>query len=427
MQLDTYRMRLSRQKKALALDRKPTISTPGQRAPLAAVGQSTGPIWLATGFRPFFLAAATLAAVWVPGWALLFGGFVDVTFAFPRIAWHGHEMLFGFASAAIAGFLLTAIQNWTKRKTAGGSWLALLMVLWSAGRLVMLIPGQPIFTAIVDLLFWVLLIPTIARPLIVTRNRRNYPFIALLMALAVINLSSHVANTAGRIETHQQLNYVALDLILIIIAIVAGRIIPLFTRNALADADRSKIRQRTRIDTLSLIALCIVATVDLCARQSIHLMSVVYFVAGVLHGFRLRGWGMLLVRKQPILWVLHLGYLWLAIGLLLRGASGYLPLLTSASIHTLTIGAIGTLILGMISRVALGHTGRPLRVTRRVATAYIVLQLSLLTRILPPLLDNALLQYGVMVSAACWSVSFLLYLVDYLPILIKPRLDGKPG
>jgi uncharacterized protein involved in response to NO len=341
--------------------------------------------------------------------------------------WHAHEMVFGFAVAVIAGFLLTAASNWTGRRTATGLGLAALVGLWLAGRIALLAgDGVPAWLVIgVDVAFLPALAIVLAIPLLATGNRRNVVFPVILLVLGVINLSIHLGSI-GAVEWDPSRGLrIAIDLILLIIGVLGGRVIPSFTKNALPHARVSPCPKASVVALLSLAALALAE----CATDNALVTGAVALAAGAINTLRMRGWGTFATARTPILWILHAGYAWLAAGLILRGVAeltGIVPL--DGGIHALTLGAIGSMIIGMMSRVALGHTGRSITPARLTVIAYWLVNAAALLRVVFAFVpSDALRSMTLMGSGALWSLAFLCFVVVYLPILTQPRADGRPG
>lgn len=384
----------------------------------------------AYGFRPFFLLAGIYAIVpsSVLLWALAAGQWPDS--ALPLFAWHGHEMLFGFVAAAIAGFLLTAVPTWTGTIAISGFPLIGLVMLWLAGRAAMSpwAPSTSILAQAVSLAFFPALAATIAVPLIRTSNLRNLPFIFLLAILFVGELGFHA-------RYDNWLDGLAIDglrltinTVALMIVIVGGRITPAFTRNALTAMQRSvTIRSRPLLDRAAILAVVAVLLGDLVAINAAWTGWLAALAAGLLT-LRLSGWGGLRTLDIPLLWILHLGTAWLAVAFALKG----LWLLAGISwaqhwMHAFTAGAFGTMILGVMTRVALGHTGRPLRVSRLVVVSYGLVSAAALTRVFGPWLAPTLYVQVLAISIAAWVAAFLIFLAGYAPILLRPRPDGRAG
>ncbi|MCC6751460.1 MAG: NnrS family protein [Deltaproteobacteria bacterium] len=380
---------------------------------------------LAYGFRVFFLLAALLGVSFVPIWPGVFAGHMRLATPLGPIGWHSHEMLFGFTVAVLAGFLLTAVRNWTQRMTAEGSLLGLLALLWLAGRVALLVPALPWqLVMAADLAFLPALAVVVARPIFGAKSRRNYAFPVLLLVLSGANALLHLAPHGIAPDFGRAAIYVALDAVLLIMAIVGGRIVPNFTANAI----QGTYRQRGRIDQLALGGLTVLLVVDALPWLPTQVSAGVALVTGLFHLARMRGWNSWATRRVPLLAVLHAGYALVGLGLLLLGVARLWPRLPlTAATHVLTVGAIGGLTLGMMTRVALGHTGRPLVLPRSLVVAYLLVLLATIARALVSLWPARLYLVALTVPATLWGLAFLLYLVVYVPILVRPRADGKPG
>ncbi|HEU4826400.1 MAG TPA: NnrS family protein [Dongiaceae bacterium] len=390
--------------------------------------RSTGrfPIF-ALGFRPFFLLAGLFAAFSVPLWLLVFHGLIDPASYLPPTIWHGHEMVFGFAAAVIAGFLLTAAANWTGQTTASGPGLAALATLWLAGRVVMSSGADlaPWIVVVIDTAFLPVLALGLALVLLRAGNRRNLIFPVVLLALGGVNLSIHLSSLGVIAWDPSRGLKVAVDLILVMIGVLGGRVIPSFTKNALPQA---KIQLGSKASPLALAALVALALSDIATSDPM-ITGAIALAAGIINGLRMKGWGSFATAGHPILWILHVGYGWLAVGLVLRGLADLFAIVPpDAGTHALTVGAIGAMTLGMMSRVALGHTGRSIVPARATVAAYWLVNAAALVRVLAPIvLGGALFQSGIVFAGALWSLAFLLFSIVYLPILVRPRADGRPG
>ena len=366
-------------------------------------------VLFATGFRPFFLLAATCGLVAPLAWVALLTGHAVPLGALPAVHWHVHEMVLGFAGAVVAGFLLTAVQNWTGERTAGGPALALLAALWVVARVHGVVDLGFVGTAL-DLAFFPALALAIARPLWRTGNRRNALFPPLLLVLAGADLGLHMG------ADPRWLGPVAIDAVAIMLVLVGGRIVPLFTRNALG----VQPTRRPWLDHLSTWSVGGVLVGDLLGLPGLGLL----LLSGAANLARLAGWRGLHTRHAPILWVLHLGYLWTALGLGARGVAHLGGMPASAAVHLLAVGGIGTLSLGMMARVALGHTGRRLVAPAPMGLAFLAVSASALARALWSTQPHPWLLWA---SAGALSASFAIYLARYTGILVTPRADGRPG
>lgn len=379
------------------------------------------------GFRPFFLLAALFAVGSVLAWDLVLRGHLALISRLGATAWHAHEMLFGFTAAVLAGFLLTAVQNWTGRSTATGSGLFALATLWLLGRAATAWSGSlpPGLAEIVDVAFLPALAAVIARPIVQTRNRRNYGIPVLLLVLAAANAGLHLAVLGIAPALYRPSLAAALFVPLVFLVLIGGRVVPTFTGNALTEEGRT-VRTRSLVDTLAVMA----AVVTLLAETAASAWSSVSglaagadVVTGGLVLLRMRGWQSWATRRRPILWVLHLGYALLGVGYVAMGAAKVWPavLPPSAALHVVTIGGLALLILGMTSRVSLGHTGRPLVVGRSVTVAYLLLAFAVVPRLVVPWVAPAAAPLALDAAALLFAAAFGIYVVVYLPILVTPR------
>ena len=392
--------------------------------PSARIGE-TWPI-AAKGFRPFFLLAGLFATLVVPLWLLVIDGTVQISTYLDPINWHAHEMVFGFSVAVIAGFLLTAVGNWTKRETATGISLLLLAALWIAGRILITVahPLPPWVVAVVDLSFLPALAIVIARPLIATRNYKNLVMVAILAALYAANLMVHLDALGVLPGWRRRGDLLGVNVLVLVILVIAGRVLPMFTRNA---TGAEGIVSSPRLDRLVLGAMAIYVVLDLAA-PGLALTAAWGALVAVLAIARSRHWGARYSWRSPLLWVLHAGYLWIPIGLGLRAVAAVTPVISpQIATHALTIGAIGTLTLGMMARVALGHSGRTLVAARPIVVAFALALLAALVRATGAALGVQSYRSTLIAAGLVWTAAFALYLVVYAPILVSPRSDGKPG
>lgn len=373
------------------------------------------------GFRPFFLLAGIAAALLVGLWLWLYLAGAGIATYYGPVLWHSHEMLFGFTAAVVAGFLLTAVGNWTGQPTARGRALAALVILWLAGRLLPfgagLLPGWLI--ALVDLAFLPMLALVLALPLLRRKQTSNLVFLAILFALAACNLLVHL-DMLGLMAAGvgQQAVNTGVYIIILLIAIMGGRVIPFFTEKAIPGTKTSTWPLLEQIGLAALVLLILLkpftpAGAALCA-----------LVAGLAHGLRLYGWYDRGIWSRPLLWVLHLGYAWLAAGLLLEALAWLHWLPPSLAMHALTLGTIGMITLGMMARVSLGHTGRSLETGAAILWAFRLLALAVVVRVLFPLVVMAWYPYWVLLAGVLWVLAFIVFILVYRPILVRPRVNG---
>jgi uncharacterized protein involved in response to NO len=338
------------------------------------------------------------------------------------MAWHAHEMMFGFAAAVLTGFLFTAARNWTGLPTPTGAALAALAALWLAAR-VLLLSGPGWLAAIVDVAFLPAVAASLWLPLRRSRNRNQF-FVALLLALATANLLFHLAHAEAIALSELVPLRFALYLIVVIVAIMGGRVIPSFTQNAIRGA---RIRRWRALDIAAIATLAVALAAALAGLPGL-VSGPLCLLAAALHAARLAMWDPWSTRGVPILWILHLSYAWIPVALLLLGVAalgGGVPAVLAD--HALGVGVVGGMILGMITRTARGHTGRSLQPGRTEVAAYALVAIAAATRVLVPLVWPGAYRLALLISGALWSAAFLLYLLVYVPMLTQPRADGQGG
>ncbi|WP_448203092.1 NnrS family protein [Azospirillum sp. sgz302134] len=388
------------------------------------------PLIFAYGFRPFFLLSGVAAFALLAGWIAVLVTGVWPDEAIPASSWHAHEMLFAFVSAAVAGFLLTAVPSWTGTKALSGSPLAVLVGLWLAGRVAVLpFTGVPLpVAAAIDLAFFPALGLALAKPLVAAGKLRNTAFLGLLALMTGANLLFHLEWLGLAEDGVQQGELLAIGVVLMMVAVIGGRIVPAFTRNALrAQGIDASVDSLPWLERVALVSTLAMIAADLALPDSV-LAGLLALVAAVAHAVRLSRWQPMKTLGQPILWVLHLGYAWVPVALACKAAhllGGVLA--DSAWIHALTAGAFSTMILAVMTRATLGHTGRPLVAARPTVAAYLLLTAAAALRVLAPELPGDLSWHALEAAGAAWIAAFALYLWVYAPILLAPRADGRPG
>jgi uncharacterized protein involved in response to NO len=393
--------------------------------PIEPSNLSSRPAVLGYGFRPFFLLAGLHATLALPVWLFLLFWSDGFTTAISPLTWHAHEMLFGFISAAVAGFLLTAVPSWTGQRGYAGAPLLILVLIWIAGRLVTTVSAglSPLVIAIIDLAFLPALVLTKLPALLRSGNRRNSVFILMLAALFWANLSFHLAG-ATTIEPL----LLAINIILLMVAMVGGRVLPAFTSSGLKQRGiEIRIRRCVPLDIASLVAILVVIVIDVVLPET-TLAATAAVIAATLLTLRLARWQGRRSFRDPIIWVLHVAYAWLPIGLLLKAAWLFgLPIADTSWLHALTAGAFSSMILGVMSRATLGHTGRELVAPKLVVLAYYLLGAAALIRVFGPILYNQAWQFWMIASGSLWTIAFGLFVVVYAPILCSSRADGRAG
>ena len=373
------------------------------------------------GFRPFFLLAGIFSAISVLLWAAQVSGYLPAAYLQGPV-WHGHEMLFGYTTAIIAGFLLTAVRNWTGEPTPSGAPLMALAALWVCGRVLVLTPFA-LTAAIVNAAFPLAVAVAIGMPLVRARNVRNYFFIGLLMLLGVLVLAVHLAlQERFSLSPHLSLQ-VGLDIVLLIMAVMGGRVIPMFTNNGVPGAGAAR---RAWVEKFALGAVILLLVADLLQWPR-TMIAVIAATGALAHGARLLLWKPWRTLRTPLVWILHAAYAWIVVHMVLRGLSAMDLLAGSYAIHALTTGAIGGLTLGMMTRTARGHTGRPLIADGYELIVFVLVQIAALVRVFGGMVSAALYLPSIQVSGVLWAAAFAIYAVRYWPVLTRPRLDGKPG
>ena len=388
---------------------------------------SLGSPILALGFRPFYLLAALFSAAALPLWIAAYADVVRLDGYLSGAAWHSHEMLFGFAAAVIAGFLLTAVRNWTGLPTLNGSMLAALAAMWVLARVLALTGPGPIAAA-VDAAFLPALGIAIALPIWQSRNTRNVKILGVIASLAVLNVVHHLAYLeklpADWISITTRL---ALDVIILLIAIVGGRVIPAFTANAVPGV---KPRHNALVELVSFGTLLIILAADGAGpwySLPPTIWTALLATAALAQGIRLALWQPVSTRGNALLAMLPIAYGWIPLALALRALSHAAMIPAATATHALTIGAMGSLMLAMMMRSALGHTGRPLVAGPGECIAFGLAQLAAAVRVLGIALPELPHRGTVTVSGILWSMAFAVFLFRYWPILTRPRIDGRPG
>jgi uncharacterized protein involved in response to NO len=381
------------------------------------------------GFRSSFFLAGIAALLLVPLWSVSFVAGTSLGSGWPPTLWHAHEMLFGFIASAIAGFMLTAVPSWTGQKGFSGASLIALAAVWLSARLLIASSSMwpPLLPAIVDSAFVPLLAALVMIPLLRSKSR-NTPLLAVLGALWVTNLVFHAALIRHDAPMSRHSLIVGIDIVLLLMTVIGGRIVPAFTTTALRQPDaRGALKSRTALTVASVAAMAAVIASDIFFADS-RIAGAVAGFAALVQIVRLLQWRTLQTWRQPIVWILHLGYLWLPIGLALKAVAllgGYG--IAAFWLHALTIGALTTMIVAVMSRAALGHTGRALVVHPLITAAYVLLTAAALMRVFGLSLLRMSYPLVIVWAALFWTVSFALFVGVYTPILWGPRADGKPG
>lgn len=378
------------------------------------------------GFRPFFFLAGAWSAIAVALWLAMLAGRLESPSALDPVSWHVHEMVFGFAAAAIGGFILTAIPNWTGRAPVAGAKLAGLVAAWLAGRIAIFwsaaIGAEA--AAILDLAYLVALCAVAAREITAGGNRRNLPIAGIIGLLAACNLLVHLEQL-GVAETAAMGNRLGIAVIVLLVTVIGGRITPAFTRNWLrARDDDVEPREAGWPDRVTIAATAL-AGLSWGIAPDWTGTGAVAILAAVGHAIRLAGWRGHRTLAEPLLSVLHLGAMWLVVGFALLGASVFVNgLEQTAALHALTAGAVGTMVLAVMTRASLGHTGRDLKAGTGTKAVFALVTLAALARVLSPAFAGAETAMQVL-SGALWIGAFALFAVLYAPVLLLPAPPGS--
>ena len=362
----------------------------------------------AMGFRPFFLLGVlqllVLMVFWIGGWA----GLWQLPEHVNAIYWHSHEMLFGFGVAIVAGFLLTASANWTKTRGLHGENLLLLVGLWLLGRAGFWATALGASAAYgwLDLAFipgvFLVLAPTLIR----AKKWHNITFLFWLALLFIGHVLFLVDWTGAWAGLGREGMYLALDVVVLLMIQIGGRVIPFFTGRVFRDAD---IHKWVKVDRLALATVILYVFCAFFLGRLEPITGWVALAAGVLSIVRMKTWGSLLTWRKPIVWILHVAYLWLAFAYLLQAAACVYWVPLSVATHAFTAGAMGVFVLGMISRVSMGHTGRPIKASNIVTAAYVMILVAALARVVGPLISPGWYHNVISLSGTLWVLAYLFF------------------
>ncbi|MGE0613646.1 MAG: NnrS family protein [Hyphomicrobiales bacterium] len=383
---------------------------------------SATPAILSYGFRPFFFLAALHAGIAIPAWLSMYLSGYAPHGPFPGLQWHAHEMLFGYLQAVIAGFVLTAIPNWTGRLPLSGWPLAGLVLLWGAGRAANAAVPDPVAAMAVDAAFPIVLAFAVWREVLAGRNWKNAPVAVMISLFGAANILDHAASLGLAADGFGI--RLALAAVAMLLALIGGRIVPSFTRNWLVKQGETALPASMGMLDKAALTGTAAACLAWIAASDATITGLMLIVAGSLLGARLARWRGHRTARAPIVLVLHLGYAWLAVALALLGGATILPgIPPGAALHALTAGAAGTMTLAVMTRASLGHTGRDIVADRYTVAAYAAVTAGAVLRVAAPFSDGwhaAALSTG----GALWSAAFLIFALRYAPILWGRR---KPG
>lgn len=379
----------------------------------------------ALGFRPFFVLAGLSALFLMLVWNAILKGTIPSNHYLPGNYWHAHEMLIGYTGAVIAGFLLTAVKNWTGYETVTYDKLAGLCLLWLYGRIVPFYAGElpDSLIALTDLLFLPLLAYFLSKPILNSGNPRHWLFIGLLLLISVGNALIHaqfLGYTTASANIGLQL---ILATIITMILVIAGRVFPFFTERGLPGTLAIRSPQ---MDLLAICSAILVFTLQLSGISGAFL-AIAAVVCAIINTVRISGWFVSRIWYVPLLWILYLGYGWIILGFLFMALAAFNLVAGDLALHAFTLGGIGILTLGMMARVGLGHTGRAIKACNTITIAFALLNLCAFLRIMLPVALPAQFAILFYIATLAWLAAFSLFMFIYLPILSKPRIDNVEG
>ena len=373
------------------------------------------------GFRPFYLLASSFAALSIALWVAQYVGWLPIAYM-PTTVWHGPELIFGYTMAVMAGFLLTAVRAWTNQPTPSGMPLMAIALLWIAGRVLVLLPYAMV-AAVVNAAFPAAVALAIAVPLVRSANRRNYFFVGLLLMLAAVVLTVHLS-AMGLLQVPVRGGLQAgLDIVVFVMAVVGGRVIPMFTNNGVPNAGARRVAAVEKLALASLVALFAADVVQAPAAWIATLAA----IGAMAHAVRLCLWRPWRTHGAPLVWILHAAYAWIVIYLLLRALTPAGLVAEALALHALTIGAIGGMTLGMMTRTARGHTGRLLVADAWETACFVLVQAAAVVRVFGGLIFPGVYALTTVTAGILWTIAFALYAIRYWPVLSRARVDGKPG
>ena len=381
--------------------------------------------FFALGFRTFFALSGLSALVLMVLWRSIYDGSLVLDNYFANNSWHAHEMLLGYTVAVIAGFLLTAVRNWTGEQTLTGASLAGLALLWVYGRILPfysgLLPDELI--ALVDFLFLPVLALSLVKPIMASQYTRGYVFIALLSIMAIGNAMIHLDILQLTDNTAWTGFQIVIALIIVMILVIAGRVFPFFTEKGLPGT--LPIRNPL-YDALAIASAILVFALNIM-QISGFLLAIAASLAAIINILRVNNWYVFRIWFVPLLWVLYIGYAWIILGFILTALSAFEIVSPTLALHAFTMGGIGVITLGMMARVSLGHTGRILKSSQAMAIAFAMINLAALVRVFVPMLLPQWYADIIYASTLLWLAAFSLFAFVYAPILTTARVDGKEG
>lgn len=382
---------------------------------------------LSETYRPFFLLAGLWGGISMIFWILIVTQILEISSVMADEIWHQHEMVFGFTAAAIAGFSLTALPSWSKRPRISGAKLGVLAVVWMLGRLVFLVPDSvgSLSVMIIDMAFLSILSLIACYYILGGKNWKNSPILILIIAFAVGNALVHL-ELVELYETAALGFQIAILSVVMLIAVIGGRVTPAFTRNWLVrKGSQVEIADPMQIfDVIALLSL-VIFTFSFLIFGNVLETAITAVIAAFINLIRLLRWKFWAVLSEPIMWVLHLGYLWLIIGLAMIGLSyAWEGVSSSVAMHSFTVGGFGTFIFAMMTRATLGHSGREIKASMLTTMIYFFITASAILRISSSLIDGYS-DLALKGAGLCWIFAFILFCIEYIPIFTRPRIESQ--
>ena len=377
------------------------------------------------GFRPFFLFGSTYAAISIFVWVQVYSGQSDQTFSFSSpLAWHAHEMIFGYAMAIIAGFLLTAARNWTGIQTINGLPLLLLLLCWLLARILSFF-DLFIWQAVFDNLYLLGLVIALAIPITKAKHWKSLGIVIKIFLILGSNIVFYLGTT-GQIEGGERIGlYSGLYLVISLVLMLSRRVMPMFIQNGVGYP--VELTNRVWLDRACLILFLIfwIAEVSVPNGKIATLLAAILFI---LHSIRISGWYTHGIFKQPLLWSIYFAYGFMILGFLIKALAGITDISPNLAVHAFTYGGIGMMTLAMMSRVARGHTGRNIyEPSHLLFWMFAIIFSGAIIRVILPIIDMSHYMLWIEWSHVHWLIAFGIFVFLYIPILISPRVDGKPG
>ena len=381
-------------------------------------------------FRPFFLAGALFSIVALVLWGAMLSGYITFQPYGGGLWWHIHEMLFGFGCAIVAGFLLTAIQNWTGIRGVSGASLLGLFLLWLAGRVVLLLPTllNDYVIILIDLSFLPAVAYILGKPLFKIKQYRNLFFVPLLVLFTVANIEMYLAKLGLVNMTVSQAAYASVILMAVLMSVMAGRVVPMFTANGTKTAKVLPLPWLEKLATGSLALITALLLLQPLFTVPAFVFGSLFLLSGGCQAIRWFRWKPWITLGVPLLWSIHGAIFFIWVGLFTVGMSYFIKVpFVSHLWHLITVGGMGGLILAMISRVSLGHTGRKLQQPKAMFWGFLSIFIAAIIRVIGPIFWMQYYITFINLSIVFWLIAFGLFAYHYAPMLIKPRVDGRPG